>query len=373
MAALLARNLSREKYRVHLGLITQSNASAENIPCRVQIHRLDASRVRAAAVPLLRLVRELKPNVILSGMFHLNFLVLLLRPFIPRETIIIVRQNGMPSASMAAGKLPQYTRLLYRLLYPHANRVICQSGAMAEDLCSVSGVLQRRLVVLPNPVDIEAVRTSAAVQPAPQTQSQLDPSAPHLLAVGRLSQEKGFDLLLQALPAVRDRFPSARLTILGSGPGQRPLKSLCRILGLSTAVCFAGHVDDPSTYFRDASIFVLSSRHEGMPNALLEAAAGGLPIVATPASGGVVELLRNQPGAWLTSEASPQALARALIDALQTLQAGQRFTHPFIENFGIDRAVHAYEGVIDAVLLEAATHAKIDARMPALRVEEHRQ
>jgi glycosyltransferase involved in cell wall biosynthesis len=371
VAALLARGLSREKYRVHLGLIVESNSGPKNIPPRVEVHEIAASRVRNAALPLLRLVRELKPDVILSGMFHLNFLVLLLRPFFPRETSIIVRQNGMPAAALAAGNLPIYTRLLYKLLYPRANRIICQSQAMAKELSIELGIDPRQLAVLPNPVDLEAIRSTADAPQSHRKDRRLDRSSPHLLAVGRLAPEKGFDLLLQAFEVVRRRFSLARLTILGSGPAERSLKSACQALGLNSAVRFAGHVDDPCTYFSDATAFVLSSRHEGMPNALLEAAAAGLPIVATPASGGVIDLLRDQPGAWVASGVSHQALAEALIGALQTLSPGQRYAYTFIENFAIDHAVRAYQDLIDAVLSEAASHAAINPRLLTLKAEEH--
>jgi glycosyltransferase involved in cell wall biosynthesis len=89
-----------------------------------------------------------------------------------------------------------------------------------------------------------------------------------------------------------------------------------------------------------------------MPNALLEAAAAGLPIVALPASGGVVELLRNQPGVWLAPQVSAEALAASLSSALQTLRPGQRFAHAFIDDFRLDRAMRAYESLIDQTLVE---------------------
>ena len=111
VTALLARGLSVDKYELHLGLITQSETDR-----------------------LLRLIRRLKPDLILSGIFHLNFLVLLLRPFFARRTCILVRQNATVSATLAFGGLPGYTRLLYQHLYRHAERVICQSHAMANDL-----------------------------------------------------------------------------------------------------------------------------------------------------------------------------------------------------------------------------------------------
>jgi glycosyltransferase involved in cell wall biosynthesis len=343
--ALLARGLSSEKYELHMGLVTQVSGPVNTFPAGVTIHALGATRIRSAAFRLVALVRLLKPQIILSGMFHLNFLVLLLRPFFPGPVQILVRQNGTVSSALAFGSMPGYTKLLYQLLYPHADKIICQSAAMTNDLIHQIRVDRNRLAVLPNPIDVDAIRNAMEHSP----NSWMD-SGPHLLAVGRLAKEKGFDLLLEALYLVREHFPAADLMIAGSGPEEAALKAQCQELGLGAAVCFAGQFDEPATLFPCASVFVLSSRQEGLPNALLEAAAGGLPIVALPASGGITDLLRNQPGTWLASEISASALAASLLRALQALQPEQRFEHRFVEVFRVDRAIEAYEALIDAVL-----------------------
>jgi glycosyltransferase involved in cell wall biosynthesis len=311
--ALLARELSREKYEMHLGLITQPAPAPGVVPPWVCVHGFAAPQVRYCAWPLLRLVRRLKPDLILSGIAHLNFLVLLLKPFFPRHTRVIVRQNGTISASLAYGGLPPYTHLFYRLLYRHADRVICQSRSMAEDMAEVLGRRSASIAVLPNPVDRKGIRAAA------NNPSQWQGPGPHLLAVGRLSTEKGFDLLLEAMVAVRARFPQADLTILGSGPEEANLKAKSQALGLENAIRLAGYVAKPYDFYREATLFVLSSRHEGMPNALLEAAAGGLPLVATPASGGIREWIETQPNAWLSQEISSPALTQTLLAALAHL------------------------------------------------------
>jgi glycosyltransferase involved in cell wall biosynthesis len=345
VTALLAGGLSAEKYDLHLGLITQASSDGVTLPPWVNIHPLGASRVRTGAFRLLRLVRRLKPDLILSGMFHLNFLVLLLRPFFPRKTRVLVRQNGTISVTAAFGGLSWTTRLLYRLLYSRADRIICQTLSMAEDLAREMGVRKSRLVVLPNPVDVEGVRKFIGLNPAEWTGS-----GPSLLAVGRLSREKGFDLLLRAFASVRRQFPDASLLIAGTGPKEAALKAQCHALELDPAVRFAGHLASPWTHFSAATLFVLPSRHEGMPNALLEAAAGGLPIVALPASGCLVGLVRHQPGVWLAPEVSAEALAASLLAALHALRPGERFAHPFVEEFRIERALQAYESLIDQTL-----------------------
>jgi glycosyltransferase involved in cell wall biosynthesis len=331
VTALLARGLSHEKYELHLGLVTQKEPASEATPPWVAVHPLGSSRLRTGALRLLRLVRQLKPDLILSGTAQLNFLVLLLRPFYPRKTRVLVRQNTTVSSTLAFGGVPWYTRLLYRILYPRADRIICQSHAMADDLCREVGIRKARIAVLPNPTDIEGARAANGlagrrpVQQADHLPGQWAGAGPHLLAVGPLAPERGFDLLLEALAVVRCRFPHTDLVIAGSGPEEAALKAHCGSLDLESAVDFHGRIESPYALYPQASLFVLSSRSEGMPGALLEALAGNLPIVATPASGGVVDLLRGRPGTWLAREASSAALAAALLRALEALSPGQRF------------------------------------------------
>jgi len=348
VTALLARGFPPERYDMNLALVTQAHADTASQPPWVHIHALGASRVRTAGLPVLRLVRQLKPDLILCGMAHLNFLVLLLRPFFPKTTRVLIRQNSTVSAALAFGDLPGFTRPLYRLLYHRADRIICQTNAMAHDLARELSVSSDLLAVLPNPIDIQAIRAASNGR-----RHNWTGPGPHLLAMGRLAPVKGFDLLLQALPAVRQRYPHADLLIAGAGPEEASLKSLALSLGLEHSVRFAGRLAQPWTCFPGASLFVLSSRHEGLPNALLEAAAAGLPLVTSPASEGVVDLLQGQPGVWIAPETTSHALAGSLLSALDVLKPGQRFPHPFIQQFGIEHALHAYESLIDTTLRES--------------------
>ncbi len=361
VTALLARGLSREKYELHLGLMTQDGGARVVFPGAI-VHVLGAARVRTGAFRLLRLVWRVRPSVILSNMAHLNFLVLLLRPLYPRGTRVLVRQNGTVSATLAFGGLPAYTGLLYRLLYRHADRVICPSRAMAEDLVDEVGIEPELIAVLPNPIDADRIR---AAQHAPHG---WDGSGPHLLAVGRLSPEKGFDLLLEALAAIRAHFPHADLILAGEGSERKALEEQRQRLGLETAVYFAGQVASPYRFYSGASLFVLSSRHEGLPNALLEALTAELPVAALPASGGVVDLLRQCSGAWLAAVVSAPALAQTLTEALEHLRPGERFVRRFSGDgettprpesgeeyageFNFARAFAAYEAQIDGFCMK---------------------
>lgn len=341
---LLSHHLPNEKYRIHLGLATSECAGSVALPDSVAVHPLGAKRVRFAALRVLRLIWRVRPDVILCGMAHLNLLVLLLRPLLPRDTRILVRQNGTLSTTLR-GFGGAVLRLVFRVLYCCADGVICQSSAMARDLHKSAGIPLEALAILPNPVDVDAVRSAESVHGPTGVED-----GPHLLAIGRLAREKGFDLLLDAFSEVRRRFPSADLTIAGSGSQETALRAQAYVLGLEKCVRISGYVQATGPLLRNASLFVVSSREEGMPNAALEAAASGLPIVALPSAGGWTEEFGGQPGIWLAREVSSEALATTISEALSKLHPSQRFAHSWIDLYSLENAIPAYEWLIDFTL-----------------------
>lgn len=340
VTANLAARLNPDKYDVHLGVATDKAGPAASLPAHVAVHLLGAPRVRVGMPAILRLVRQVHPDLILSGMAHLNFAVLMLRPLFPRKARVVVRQNSVPTANDAGCLTP----LLYRMLYRRADAVICQTQTMAEAVAQAAGSYAN-VHVLTNPVKVETIRAQVHRCDSPWTGP-----GPHLLAIGRLAPEKGFDLLLCAMASLRRSHPAVDLTILGAGAEDQRLIQLAKNLALDGAVCFGGHVTDPETWFRGASIFVLPSRREGLPNALLEAAAAGLPIVATPALGGLSEMLSGKEGVWMAGNVTSDALAQSICYALDVLQLGQRFPHAWIEDHRPELVIAQYEALIDAIL-----------------------
>lgn len=343
---IVARFLDRRKYEVHLGSISPIGSEASN--SIENIHAINASRIRYSPFKILSLIWTLEPDLILSGMAHLNLLVLILRPLLPRRARVFVRQNGEMSATFSTGLHPAILRAIYGFAYRHADLVICQSEGMRREIRRELGVAEAKLIVLHNPVDCKLIRETVQVLTAAQSKDR-----PHLLAIGRLVPEKGFDILLEAFAGLSARFPEATLTLAGSGPCESDLKRQSRRLGIAHRVHFSGHVSNPARFFRDTSLFVLSSRTEGIPNALLEAASAGLPIVATPASPGLVELLTKRAGVWLASETSASALECSLELALASIKPAERYPHEWIEPFDVGSAVPGFESAIDHAIEEA--------------------
>ena len=154
---------------------------------------------------------------------------------------------------------------------------------------------------------------------------------------------------------VRLHHPQVHLTILGAGPEETRLKNLSRELNLETFVSFPGYKENLTDFYAQATLFVQPSRHEGLPNALLEAAAAGLPLVATPSSAGLSNLLQNAPGTWLTQSISAESLAQTILTALAALTSPPRqeqnpplrFNHAFLAPFETPTAVATYAALIE--------------------------
>ena len=170
------------------------------------------------------------------------------------------------------------------------------------------------------------------------------PAEPRVLAVGRLQAQKGFDLLLRAWHVVVRHVPGARLRIVGEGPLGRDLASLSGELGVASSVEWIAPTDRIEALYREAAVFVLSSRYEGMPLALLEAQALGVPAVAFDCPTGPGEIVSEETGIVVPAEDVP-ALAAAIVRLLRDPALRARMASAAIAR---SRAVFSRERQVDA-------------------------
>ena len=337
--ARVAAGVDRARFEVHVAVVTDDEPGAAQLPEWVTVHRLEAGRVRRAAPGVVRLIGRTQPEVVVPMMLHLSALVLALRPLLPRGTRLVPRVNTTVSRALTGG----VERRVYGWLMQRADGVICQTEAMAEDVQAVLGVARAKTWVAANPVDVEGIRAAARRWAREGTSEPVQ-----VLSVGRLAKEKGMDLLLEAWARVASVDEHARLTIVGEGAERDRLEALRRRLGLEATVKMVGFEPEVARWLGWADVYVQPSRYEGMPNALLEAAAAGLALVTTPSSEGVVRLLDGCDGAWIAREPSSEALAEALSEAVQQARGGVgRLEHLFLEPFAQATALRAWEQCLE--------------------------
>ncbi len=265
------------------------------------LHDLHRPRVRSALPALLRVLRALRPRVVVSTITSLNMGVLMLKPALLRPLRIVVREANAPAHSLRGMPVPPVSRLARRLLYRAADRVICPSRAIAAEVVGNGLARAERVAVLGNPVDVAHVRAAAR---RPERQPG---EGRRFVAAGRLHRQKGYDRLLEMLAAVPG---ASHLTLFGDGEEGDALRRLAERLGVADRVCFAGFDPEPWRSFAGADAFLLASRWEGMPNAALEALACGTPVIATPEAGAIGEVAtETPPGAVTLAEAGPAFVA----------------------------------------------------------------
>jgi glycosyltransferase involved in cell wall biosynthesis len=176
--------------------------------------------------------------------------------------------------------------------------------------------------------------------------------------VGRLSQEKGVDLFLDACAVLARQGTTFGGVIAGDGPERPRLQAQCRRLGLESVVQFVGHVENVQAVYRSLDLLVLPSRSEGLPNTLLEALQADVPVVAA-AVGGVPDVVGQSPAARLVPPDSSAALAEAMWVAVTEGDSPDAVAAraSVVRRFSLERRVEAHLHLYNDVLSERSRRA----------------
>lgn len=341
----LLRHIDRERFDVALAIVDGRRTDlASDVPADIERIDLGCARVRQAPLAILKLLWLRRPAVALSTLGHLNLMLALLKPLLPRGLRLVGRESSVPSQMLALAGAGRHWHWAYRLLYPRLDVIVCQSRAMRDDLVATYAV-RSSMRTIPNPVDLERIERLACC--APQHPFFDGEAGARIVAVGRMTREKGFDVLIEALARLGRR--DVRLALVGDGTLRAGLEQQVARLGLQSAVTFAGLQQNPYAWIRHADVLALPSRVEGFPNVVLEALACGTPVVATPVPG-AVEILNGVPGCVIAQAGDAAALSRALAQWLDSPR--QRPGSQVVARYDAAAVTREYEQVLtDAALV----------------------
>jgi glycosyltransferase involved in cell wall biosynthesis len=284
-----------------------------------------------------RWLRRESPDVVHAHLPHAAWLARWSRLAAPMRVLVDTLHS---SSTGAAGR-----RLGYRWSNWLPDRVTAVSRAVAEAHLFARMATVGKLVVLPNGVDAEAWRPNAAVRTAMRRELGLEDEF-LWVAVGRLDPVKDYPALLWAMVDVHE---PARLVIAGTGPLESEIRRLSKELGLERRVRFLGFEPDVRRWMQAADGFVLTSRWEGLPMALLEAAACALPAVATDVPGTREVIVHGLTGSLAvagSAMALQEAMARMMQAPTQQRRAmGERARQLVLERFSLDLVLDRWEGL----------------------------
>lgn len=279
------------------------------------------------------LFRRYRPHVLHCFCLHANIMGRLVGTAMAVPHIIASLHTCQP--------LPAWHHYAENLTCRLSRFTVCVSPSVARQTRQRSHVPLSRIRIIPNGIDFERFAIAA---PHPLTSLGLDPHKRTVIFVGRLDPVKHIDDLLTAcVSLIADMH--LQILIVGDGPERVRLEKLSSQLGIAPDTHFLGPRRDIPSLLRAADVFVLPSLYEGMPCAVLEAMAAGIPIVASRAPG-IVDILTHDRTALLVPPADPPTLQTALVTLLTDLACAQRLTTAardhVRQNFTLDAMLDAY-------------------------------
>lgn len=292
---------------------------------------------------LRREIMSSRPDTVISFGDSCNVLTVL--ACMGSDIPVVISQRGDWAATKTTK--PVWARLrdaVYRL----ADAVVVPSRAVAD---SVRGVVNgNRVWVIPNPIAI-----------APSERKAGENRSKTIVSVGRLSPEKGFDLLIRAFGACAPLNPGWSLIIYGEGEQRLVLERLIEELQLKDRVSLPGQVREPVNHIWTADLFVLSSYTECFPNALCEAMAIGLPVIATDCPSGPSEIIRHGVDGILVRPNNSEALFAAMHALINDPDTRRQFgarAREVTERFALEKVIGMWDALLQGVSRRVWKHER---------------
>jgi glycosyltransferase involved in cell wall biosynthesis len=267
---------------------------------------------------LIHYLRQEKPAVLLSAKTHSNLVALWATQLAKTSNRVVISERTTLSDIIKISRKWRWRFILPVLAheYPKAGGIITVSNGVKEELALHTGLPPQKITTIYNPVLTQKIREKS-LESINHPWFQKNGPTPIILGVGRLVPQKDFSILIKAFSRVRQSQP-AHLVIIGEGRQRSELEALSQSLGVDKDVWMPGFADNPYAFMRVASVLVLSSICEGLPNVLLEALACGCPIVSTDCPSGPSEILKNGTVGPLVPVGDVQALEKAILSTLKT-------------------------------------------------------
>ncbi len=315
----LSNYLAKQGYQVDIVVNYRSGKLIADILPEVRIVNLNASRIREAfGLPqLVQYLSSEEPDVLLATTHYSSERAILAKILAKVSTKVVIREaNTLSLETKNETQFRHRLKLLTtKLTYSRADLIIAVSKAVAKDLSQITKIPLDKIRVIYNPtITPQLFKKAKEALEHPWFQYG---QPPVILGIGRLTRQKDFPTLIRAFNKVR-KVREARLMILGEGRSSldKEISSTIRELGLEDYVSLAGFQQNPYPYIAQASVFVLSSRFEGLPNVLIEAMALKTPVISTDCPGGSAEILNEGQYGELVPVGDSDLIAKAILKVL---------------------------------------------------------
>ena len=352
VAISLAKGLLHWGVRVDLVLVSAQGPLMRHIPDGAHVVNLKSKRTLGSLFRLSTYLKREKPDALISFLNHANVVAVIAGKLARFAGYIMLtehhslqfdleRRNSLKGKVMLA---------LMRYFYKHADSVVAVSNGILKELRTLLAL--KNAVCIYNPVDVP-MTYKQKTENISYGRSRAD-SVKTIVAIGRLSPEKNFSLLINSFNLVRDRF-QGKLFVLGEGSERPMLEKLIEDLSLHNRVVLPGYVDNPFEWLNKSDLFVLSSSWEGLPVVIIEALAAGVTVVATDCHTGPAELLDHGGYGYLVPVNDPEKMAEAILYAIEN-PLDPEMLRRRAQDFSIPKVASEYLHVIFGKVQNGISH-----------------
>lgn len=318
--------LDANKFLITLVLVDEVGVLLDLLPEHVQVLNLKSKKTSLSIFRLAGAIKRIKPDIVYSTLINANIVVYLAVILINSKARVVMRSPNSPGLLYKNKQLGFLQRMLLRLAYKKAHAVIAQTPEMKMELSKYDFVNSEKIRVFMNPLNTSFIDRQSSIDPSPFSNDKIN-----VVASGRLTKQKGFDILISAFKLVVMKNSLYHLHILGDGKAgeMRKLKHQCESLDVVSNVTFHGFQKNPYVYYKNADLYVLSSRWEGMPNTVIENLYLKTPVVATKCVPFLSELIVNGKNGRLVDVGNEEQLATSITNAIGLKVAGNQLDKYF--------------------------------------------
>ncbi|MDO6518274.1 glycosyltransferase [Zobellia uliginosa] len=284
VVSYLAQSLNKDKFESSLLVIGSESDIAYEVK-DVSLIILNKKRVLHAFVPILKIIKRSRPDIVFSSIGHLNAMMGIQSIFFSNIRFIGRETNVLSVLKNYTGKKNKKSfggGIISKIGHHYLHKLVCQSEDMANDLVNEYNFSREKLCVINNPIPMSLQRKKEIVP--------VGTAGFKLITVGRLKKQKGHLRILEALAKLR--FPY-QYTMIGDGPEKEVIFERAKGLGVFEHLVHIEFTDKVFEYLAESHLFLQGSYVEGFPNALLESCAVGTPVLAFNAPGGIDEIIEE--------------------------------------------------------------------------------
>ncbi len=338
----LLNKLNKSKYNFVVIAHKKEGWYLDKLNSDLKIYDLKGNRNKIKVLfEIYRILRIEKPEIVFSTTTALNSLMGFIFPLIFKRIKFISRESIVLSHSRNI-KSKKYLKTLLKISQKNVDLIIAQSEDMQIDMIKNFKSPKKKVIKINNPIDIEKID----IELNKQESTEFERDKKSILCVGRLTYQKGYDLLIEAMKFVDNQ--RIKLYIMGQGELEQELKELVYKYKLEEKVFFLGARTNPYIYMKNADLFILSSRYEGFPNVLLEANACGKFALVNDCPGGINEIIEEGLNGSIIDFRDSQLVAKKIQKLVEKDHDEEKIKEFILSKYHIDKILNKYEEVFNS-------------------------